>query len=94
MVLIPGTDWLWVSPLQGMRVLVDARDKLGIAWQNSENAKHGMLVMAFENKAGVPVEPSTFQLYVLALQALWADAGIHEAYGRRSEFQLVSAPPS
>lgn len=73
-----------------MRVLVDARDKLGIPWQNSENEKHGMFVMSFENKAGMPVEPCTFQLYVPALQALWNDSGIQEAYGRRSEFQLVS----
>ncbi|XP_072532469.1 guanine nucleotide-binding protein subunit alpha-12a [Salminus brasiliensis] len=74
--------------LKGMRVLVDARDKLGVTWQNSENEKHGMFVMSFENKAGVPVEPCTFQLYVPALQALWGDSGIQEAYGRRSEFQL------
>ncbi|XP_023685741.1 guanine nucleotide-binding protein subunit alpha-12-like [Paramormyrops kingsleyae] len=84
-------DTIFENIIKGMRVLVDARDKLGIAWQNLENAKHGMFVMAFENKAGVPVEPSTFQLYVPALQALWADAGIHEAYGRRSEFQLGEA---
>lgn len=75
---------------KGMRVLVDARDKLGVSWQNSENEKHGMFVMSFENKAGMPVEPCTFQLYVPALQALWNDSGIQEAYGRRSEFQLVS----
>lgn len=73
-----------------MRVLVDARDKLGVPWQNLENEKHGMFVMSFENKAGIPVEPCTFQLYVPALQALWGDSGIQEAYGRRSEFQLVS----
>lgn len=73
-----------------MRVLVDARDKLKVPWQNSENEKHGMFVMSFENKAGMPVEPCTFQLYVPALQALWGDSGIQEAYGLRSEFQLVS----
>ncbi|XP_048846245.1 guanine nucleotide-binding protein subunit alpha-12a [Brienomyrus brachyistius] len=84
-------DTIFENIIKGMRVLVDARDKLGIAWQNSENAKHAMFVMAFENKAGVPVEPSTFQLYVPALQALWADAGVREAYGRRSEFQLGEA---
>lgn len=49
--------------------------------------------MAFENKAGLPVEPATFQLYVPALSALWRDSGIREAFSRRSEFQLVSEPP-
>ncbi|XP_059555370.1 guanine nucleotide-binding protein subunit alpha-12 isoform X1 [Myotis daubentonii] len=74
--------------VQGSKVLVDARDKLGIPWQHSENEKHGMFLMAFENKAGLPVEPATFQLYVPALSALWGDSGIREAFRRRSEFQL------
>ncbi|ELK09195.1 Guanine nucleotide-binding protein subunit alpha-12 [Pteropus alecto] len=80
------------SPLtlvyEGSKVLVDARDKLGIPWQYSENEKHGMLLMAFENSPGLPVEPATFQLYVPALSALWRDSGIREAFSRRSEFQL------
>eukprot|EP00063_Salmo_salar_P010621 XP_013985456.1 PREDICTED: guanine nucleotide-binding protein subunit alpha-12-like isoform X1 [Salmo salar] len=71
-----------------MRVLVDARDKLGIRWQNSENEKHGMFVMSFEGRGGVAVEPIEFQLYGLALDALWRDSGIQDAYARRSEFQL------
>lgn len=49
-----------------------------------------MFLLAFENKAGLPVEPATFQLYVPALSALWRDSGIREAFSRRSEFQLVS----
>ncbi|XP_054363699.1 guanine nucleotide-binding protein subunit alpha-12 isoform X1 [Mirounga angustirostris] len=76
------------KPTKGSRVLVDARDKLGIPWQYSENEKHGMFLLAFENKAGLPVEPATFQLYVPALSALWRDSGIREAFSRRSEFQL------
>ena len=76
---------------QGMRVLVDARDKLGIGWQCGENEKQGLLVMSWEGCGGVPgVEPGEFQLYVTALGALWADAGIQTAYSRRAEFQLVS----
>ncbi|XP_008403798.1 guanine nucleotide-binding protein subunit alpha-12 isoform X5 [Poecilia reticulata] len=76
-------------PFHGMRVLVDARDKLGITWQSCENEKQGMLVMSWEGRVGTTgVEPSEFQLYVMALSALWMDAGIQEAYTRRSEFQL------
>ncbi|XP_059414885.1 guanine nucleotide-binding protein subunit alpha-12-like [Carassius carassius] len=86
--LLDFRDTIFENVIKGMRVLVDARDKLGIPWQNSENEKHGMFVMSFENKAGMPVEPCTFQLYVPALQTLWNDSGIQEAYGRRSEFQL------
>ncbi|XP_008403790.1 guanine nucleotide-binding protein subunit alpha-12 isoform X4 [Poecilia reticulata] len=78
-----------VRTVTGMRVLVDARDKLGITWQSCENEKQGMLVMSWEGRVGTTgVEPSEFQLYVMALSALWMDAGIQEAYTRRSEFQL------
>ncbi|MEE6497736.1 hypothetical protein FKM82_002828 [Ascaphus truei] len=73
---------------QGTRVLVDARNKLGIPWQYTENEKHGMFVMAFQSKPGMPVEPAAFQLYAPALRALWQDSGIKEAFSRRSEFQL------
>ncbi|MFT7798050.1 guanine nucleotide-binding protein subunit alpha-12 [Arapaima gigas] len=86
--LLDFRDTIFDNIVKGMRVLVDARDKLGIAWQNSENEKHGMFMMAFENRVGVPMELSTFQLYVPALAALWADTGIQEAFVRRSEFQL------
>ncbi|XP_042293472.1 guanine nucleotide-binding protein subunit alpha-12 isoform X1 [Sceloporus undulatus] len=80
---------IYENILKGCRVLVDARDKLGIPWQYTENEKHGMFLMAFENKAGMPIEPSLFQLYVPALTGLWKDSGIKEAFSRRSEYQLL-----
>ncbi|KAM6940025.1 guanine nucleotide-binding protein subunit alpha-12a isoform 2-T2 [Xenentodon cancila] len=87
--LLDFRDTIYENVLKGMRVLVDARDKLGISWQSCENEKQGMLVMSWEGRVGASgVEPSEFQLYVMALSALWADAGIQAAYGRRSEFQL------
>ncbi|XP_068825730.1 guanine nucleotide-binding protein subunit alpha-12 isoform X2 [Capricornis sumatraensis] len=90
--LLEFRDTIFDNILKGSRVLVDARDKLGIPWQYSENEKHGMFLMAFENKAGLPVDPATFQLYVPALSALWGDSGIREAFSRRSEFQLNYFP--
>ncbi|XP_028257472.1 guanine nucleotide-binding protein subunit alpha-12a [Parambassis ranga] len=87
--LLDFRDTIYENILKGMRVLVDARDKLGISWQSCENEKQGMLVMSWEGRVGATgVEPSEFQLYVMALSALWADAGIQQAYARRSEFQL------
>uniref|UniRef100_A0A3P8X5H2 G protein subunit alpha 12 n=1 Tax=Cynoglossus semilaevis TaxID=244447 RepID=A0A3P8X5H2_CYNSE len=87
--LLDFRDTIYENILKGTRVLVDARDKLGIGWQSCENEKQGMLVMSWEGRVGAPgVEPSEFQLYVTALCALWADAGIQEAYARRAEFQL------
>ncbi|XP_041838771.1 guanine nucleotide-binding protein subunit alpha-12a isoform X1 [Melanotaenia boesemani] len=87
--LLDFRDTIYENILKGMRVLVDARDKLGISWQSCENEKQGMLVMSWEGRVGGSgVEPSEFQLYVMALNALWADTGIQKAYARRSEFQL------
>lgn len=87
--LLDFRDTIYENILKGMRVLVDARDKLGIGWQSCENEKQGMLVMSWEGRVGASgVEPSEFQLYVMALSTLWADTGIQEAYARRSEFQL------
>ncbi|KAF7662667.1 hypothetical protein LDENG_00230290 [Lucifuga dentata] len=87
--LLDFRDTIYENILKGMRVLVDARDKLGISWQSCENEKQGMLVMSWEGRVGASgVEPSEFQLYVMALCALWADVGIQQAYARRSEFQL------
>ncbi|XP_073320260.1 guanine nucleotide-binding protein subunit alpha-12-like isoform X2 [Pagrus major] len=87
--LLDFRDTIYENILKGMRVLVDARDKLGISWQSCENEKQGMLVMSWEGRVGGSgVEPSEFQLYVMAVSALWADTGIQEAYARRSEFQL------
>ncbi|CAL8330907.1 unnamed protein product [Lota lota] len=87
--LLDFRDTIYENIIKGMRVLVDARDKLGIGWQCSENEKQGMLVMSWEGRGGAPgVEPGEFQLYVLALGTLWADAGIQAAYSRRAEFQL------
>ncbi|KAM9362465.1 guanine nucleotide-binding protein subunit alpha-12a isoform 2-T2 [Symphorus nematophorus] len=91
--LLDFRDTIYENILKGMRVLVDARDKLGIGWQSCENEKQGMLVMSWEGRVGGSgVEPSEFQLYVMALSALWADTGIQEAYARRSEFQLSYIP--
>ncbi|XP_042248158.1 guanine nucleotide-binding protein subunit alpha-12a [Thunnus albacares] len=87
--LLDFRDTIYDNILKGMRVLVDARDKLGITWQSCENEKQGMLVMSWEGRVGATgVEPGEFQLYVMALSALWADTGIQQAYARRSEFQL------
>ncbi|XP_029432816.1 guanine nucleotide-binding protein subunit alpha-12 [Rhinatrema bivittatum] len=86
--LLDFRNTIFQNTIQGTRVLVDARDKLEIPWQYSENEKHGMFLMAFDNKARVPVDSATFQLYVPTLQSLWRDSGIKEAFSRRSEFQL------
>ena len=83
------------SPPSGIRVLVDAREKLHIPWGNPANQRHGDTMMAFDTRSVMAlghgmVEPKVFQHYLSTIRALWADQGIQNAYDRRREFQLVS----
>lgn len=83
------------SAVLGIRVLVDAREKLHIPWGNPSNQRHGDTVMAFDTRSAMAhghgmVEHKVFQHYLPSIRALWADEGIQNAYDRRREFQLVS----
>lgn len=78
---------IYLNIVKGMKVLVDARDKLSIPWENPRNAKHGLHVLSYQN--GESLDARIFQDYVSALQSLWKDSGIKRAYERRREFQLV-----
>ena len=81
----------------GVRVLVDAREKLHIPWGDPENQKHGDSLMAFNTRsakmANGQLETSVFLQYLSAIKALWEDSGIQNAYDRRREFQLVGGCP-
>ncbi|KAJ4932354.1 hypothetical protein JOQ06_010777 [Pogonophryne albipinna] len=81
--------------IKGIRVLVDARQKLRIPWGNPSNQRHGDTMMAFDTRSLMAhghgmVEPKVFLHYLPSIRALWADQGIQNAYDRRREFQLVS----
>ncbi|KAK3915619.1 Guanine nucleotide-binding protein subunit alpha-12 [Frankliniella fusca] len=77
---------IYQNIVKGMKVLVDARDKLSIAWENPRNAKHGLHVLSYQN--GEILDARIFQDYVTALESLWKDSGIRRAFERRREFQL------
>lgn len=80
-------------PHSGIRVLVDAREKLHIPWGNADNQQYGDKLMAFDTRsakmASGQLETSVFLDYIPAIKALWVDSGIQNAYDRRREFQLV-----
>ena len=88
---IPDGDVLTSSP--GVRVLVDAREKLHIPWGDPSNQQHGDRLMAFDTRSAMmasgQLETSIFLRYLPAIKDLWADSGIQNAYDRRREFQLV-----
>ncbi|KAK2816792.1 hypothetical protein Q5P01_024983 [Channa striata] len=84
---------IYSNAIKGIRVLVDAREKLHIPWGDPSNQRHGDTMMAFDTRSAMTeghgmVEPKVFQHYLPSLHALWADQGIQNAYDRRREFQL------
>uniref|UniRef100_A0A3Q3QWM5 Guanine nucleotide binding protein (G protein), alpha 13b n=1 Tax=Monopterus albus TaxID=43700 RepID=A0A3Q3QWM5_MONAL len=87
---------IYSNVIKGIRVLVDAREKLHIPWGEPDNQQHGDSLMAFDTRsakmAGGQLETSNFMQYLPAIRALWQDSGIQNAYDRRREFQLNYLP--
>uniref|UniRef100_A0A3Q0RR88 Guanine nucleotide binding protein (G protein), alpha 13b n=1 Tax=Amphilophus citrinellus TaxID=61819 RepID=A0A3Q0RR88_AMPCI len=87
---------IYSNVIKGIRVLVDAREKLHIQWGDEDNQQHGDTMMAFDTRsskmASGQLETSVFLQYLPAIRALWADSGIQNAYDRRREFQLDYLP--
>ncbi|KAM9044776.1 guanine nucleotide-binding protein subunit alpha-13 isoform 3-T4 [Megaptera novaeangliae] len=83
---------IYSNVIKGMRVLVDAREKLHIPWGDNSNHLNGDKLMAFDTRTPLTaqgiVETRVFLQYLPAIRALWADSGIQNAYDRRREFQL------
>ncbi|XP_061787984.1 guanine nucleotide-binding protein subunit alpha-13-like [Nerophis lumbriciformis] len=83
---------IYSNVIKGIRVLVDAREKLHIPWGDPGNQQHGDKLMAFDTRSAKMVrghlETPIFLQYLPAIKALWADSGIQNAYDRRREFQL------
>ncbi|TNN52717.1 Guanine nucleotide-binding protein subunit alpha-13 [Liparis tanakae] len=83
---------IYSNVIKGIRVLVDAREKLHIPWGDPDNQSHGDSLMAIDTRspkmASGRLETSSFLRYLSAIRALWDDSGIQNAYDRRREFQL------
>lgn len=80
---------IYLNLVKGMRVLADARDKLGIPWGDPSNVEFGRELLHSDNN--IVLDSRTFSTQFSPILArLWKDSGIHRAYERRREFQLVS----
>ncbi|XP_054718345.1 guanine nucleotide-binding protein subunit alpha-13-like [Uloborus diversus] len=76
---------IYQNVVRGMKVLVDARDKLEIPWQDPSHQQFGERVMQYENSF---LDKNAFLHYAPSVKELWQDKGIKTAYLRRREFQL------
>ncbi|CAH1399676.1 unnamed protein product [Nezara viridula] len=77
---------IYQNIVKGMKVLVDARNKLGIPWEHPANSENGSYVLRYENT--MPLDTRLFVHYTPTLFNLWKDSGIRRAFERRREFQL------
>lgn len=71
-----------------MQVLVDAREKLDIAWEHPMTEHAANQAILFHSSNDLDVE--TFRQYAPFINRLWQDKAIRKAYDRRREFQLVT----
>jgi len=79
---------IYSNIVNGMKVLIDARDKLGIPWGDEASARPARFIFGYDNN--VKLDEFMFAQFLPAITALWADSGIRMAFDRRREFQLVS----
>lgn len=77
---------IYQNIIRGMKVLVDARNKLNIPWENPSNEEYGNFILEFENNT--KLDSRLFISYAPSLSRLWKDLSIKRAYDRRREFQL------
>ena len=78
---------IYGNVVKGMKVLIDARDKLRIPWGDSHNDKRASFIFGYDSN--IKLEEPVFAQFVPAIVELWKDTGIRTAFDRRREFQLV-----
>ena len=79
---------IYSNILKGMKVLIDARDKLQIPWGDEANDKLANRIFSYD--LNIKLEEPVFAQFVQPLVDLWRDSGIQTAFDRRREFQLVT----
>ncbi|XP_023226871.1 guanine nucleotide-binding protein subunit alpha-13-like isoform X2 [Centruroides sculpturatus] len=81
---------IYQNIIKGMKVLVDARNKLNIPWEDPANNRYASHVMKYENSVMLDVD--LFLEFSFSVQKLWKDKGILCAFDRRREFQFDYIP--
>ncbi|XP_014088630.1 guanine nucleotide-binding protein subunit alpha homolog [Bactrocera oleae] len=76
---------IYQNVLRGMQVLIDARQKLEIPWENNERENDANYAKLIECSN---VEIDNFIQWSPYIRRLWQDRGIRRAYERRREFQI------
>lgn len=80
---------IYKNVVMGMKVLLDARDKLRIPWGDPSRETYGQHVMKF--MPSMSLDQHVFLDYLPSVKELWKDSGIQTAYNRRSDYQLTDS---
>nr|XP_045618849.1 guanine nucleotide-binding protein subunit alpha homolog isoform X1 [Procambarus clarkii] len=83
-------ETIYKNVVMGMKVLLDAREKLRIPWGDESRDVYGHHVMKFSGS--MSLDRHVFLDYVPSVKELWKDSGIGQAYNRRAEYQLEYVP--
>jgi len=75
---------IYSNVVQGMRVLCDARSKLGIPWEEPSNQVHSDVLLSTRSF----IDQYKFLQLVPLITSCWKDQGIKETYRRRNLFQI------
>lgn len=86
--LVDFKETVYSNVIKGMKVLIDARNKLNIPWADEDNAVYADHIFSAPNHLGLT--PDEFALLASSVHALWHDKAIRTTFERRSEFQVVS----
>lgn len=79
---------IYQNIVRGMQVLVDAREKLDITWENPTSEIAAERVRKFLH--GSELDAEFFEEYAPTVKILWQERAVRRAYDRRREFQIVS----
>ena len=85
-VLVEFREVIFNNIIRGMKVLIDARDKLGIPWADPDNEQCAQLVFSADNNIHWTIE--SFGSYSVSVYNLWQDSAIKQSYDLRSQFFL------
>ncbi|XP_055061866.2 guanine nucleotide-binding protein subunit alpha-12 [Misgurnus anguillicaudatus] len=85
--LIDFRQSVYQDIIEGLKALVVEKNRMGIPWENSANEMHEMLMMSIETWK-FHLEPDKFQGFVTAINSLWNDSGIQEAYSKIKKINL------
>ncbi|XP_073722260.1 guanine nucleotide-binding protein subunit alpha-12-like [Misgurnus anguillicaudatus] len=85
--LIDFRRTIYKNIIEGLQVLVIEKISMGIPWGNPAN-ENNMLVTSVVSW-NMNLEPEKFQGFVTAINSLWNDSGIQEAYSKTKKIYFL-----